>query len=179
MDVSSQHPIYQRGAAFFRHSGGSQFPEPCGLNLYRGQFDFTNFTTQEHDFNLAIHPYPDGLFWTVRIPDELVSVHLGAGTASMHFTDQAVLDFGRISNALANGPSVAATVSYDLEWSGVQQRSQIRDDAQGYAGQFMLTDATINWTAHAANGFSFTSDTAGQSTVFAQLGQERNGVFFP
>jgi len=115
----------------------------------------------------------------VRIPDEHVGVHLGAGTASMHFTDQAVMDFGSIPNALANGPSVAATVSYDLEWSGVSQRSQIRDDAQGYAGQFLLTDATINWTAQAANGFSFTSDTAGQSTVYAQLGHERNGVFFP
>src|SRR5258708_31187252 len=157
MDVSSQHPIYQRGAAFFRHSGGSQFPEPCGLDLYRGLFDFTNFTTQEHDFNLGIHPYPDGLFWTVRIPDEHVGVHLGAGTASMHFTDQAVMDFGRIPNALANGPSVAATVSCDLEWSGVSQRSQIRDDAQGYAGQVLLKDATLNCTTRAAHGFSFHS----------------------
>jgi hypothetical protein len=119
------------------------------------------------------------LFWTVRIPDENVSVNLGAGTASMHFTDQAILDFGSIPNALANGSSVAATVSYDLEWSGVLQRTQIRDDAQGYAGLFLQTDASINWTAHNDNGFSFTSDTAGQSTAFAQLGHERNGVFFP
>jgi hypothetical protein len=119
------------------------------------------------------------LFWTVRIPDENVSVNLGAGRASMHFTDQAALDFGNIPNALGNGPSVAATISYDLEWSGVSQRTQVRDDAQGYAGQFLLTDATINWTAQAANGFSFNADVAGQTTAFAQLGHERNGVFFP
>jgi hypothetical protein len=115
----------------------------------------------------------------VRIPDESVSVNLGAGTASLQMTNQAVLDFGSIPNALANGPSVAATVSYDIEWSGVLQRTQIRDDAKGFAGLFLQTNATITWTAQAANGFSFTSDTAGQSTAFAQLAQERNGVFFP
>ena len=119
------------------------------------------------------------MFWTVRIPDESVSINLDAGTATMRFADQAVLDFGSISNALGNGPSVAATVSYDLEWSGVLQRTQIRDDAQGYAGLFLLTDATINWAAQADNGFTFTSDVGGQSTAFAQLGHERNGVFFP
>jgi hypothetical protein len=115
----------------------------------------------------------------VRIPDENVSVNLGAGRASMHFTGQTALDFGSILNSLGNGPSVPATVSYDLEWSGVLQRSQVRDDTQGYAGQFLQTNATINWTASNANGFHFTSDAAGQSTAFAQLGHERNGVFFP
>jgi hypothetical protein len=119
------------------------------------------------------------LFWTVRIPDENVSINLGAGTASMHFTDQATMDFGKILNALGNGPWVPSTVTYDLEWSGVLQRSQIRDATQGYAGQFLQTNATITWTAHADNGFSFTSDASGQTTAFAQLGHERNGVFFP
>jgi hypothetical protein len=119
------------------------------------------------------------LFWTVRIPDENVSVNLGAGRASMHFTDQAVMDFGSIPNAIGNGPSSPATVTYDLEWSGVVQRSQVSDTASGYAGQFIQTNATINWTAHAANGFAFTSDAGGQSTVFAEIGHERNGVFFP
>jgi hypothetical protein len=119
------------------------------------------------------------LFWTVRIPDDIVTVNLGAGRASMRFTDQAVMDFGSIPNALNNGSSVAATVSYDVEWSGVLQRTQIRDEAKGFAGMFLQTNATIKWTAQAANGFSFASDAAGQSTAFAQLGHEHNGVFFP
>jgi hypothetical protein len=115
----------------------------------------------------------------VRIPDENVSVNLGAGRASMHFTDQSVMDFGSIPNALSNGPGVPARVTYDLEWSGVLERTQIRDATQGYAGLFLNTNATISWTAQADNGFSFTSNAVGQSTAFALLGHERNGVFFP
>jgi hypothetical protein len=94
-------------------------------------------------------------------------------------TNQAAHDFGSIPNSLGNGPSVATTISYDLEWSGVQQRTQVSDATQGYGGQFLLTEATINWTATSVNGFSFASDAAGQTTAFAQLGHERNGVFFP
>lgn len=97
----------------------------------------------------------------------------------MSFTDQSVLDFGKIPNALGNGPSVPATVTYNLEWSNVLHREQVRDDAHGFAGLFLQTDATINWTARAANGFTFTSNAGGQSTAFAQLGHEHNGVFFP
>lgn len=97
----------------------------------------------------------------------------------MRFTDQAVMDFGSIPNALANGSSVPATVTYDLEWSDVLQRTQVRDDTKGYAGLFLQTNATITWTAQAANGFTFSSHAGGQSTAFAQLGHEHNGVFFP
>jgi hypothetical protein len=132
-----------------------------------------------HDFDPGIHPYPSGLFWTVRIPDESVSVNLGAGSASMRVNNQSVLDFGSIPNALNNGPSVAATVSYELNWSGGTQPTQIRDDTQGYSGLFLATSATINWSASNANGFAFASDPAGQSTIFAEIGHERNGVFFP
>lgn len=114
----------------------------------------------------------------MRIPDESVSVNLGAGTASMRIADQAVFDFGSIPNALGNGPSVVGTVTYDLEWHGVLQKSQFSDATQGYAGLFLQTNATINWSASNANGFSFASDAAGQTTAFAQLGHERNGVFF-
>ena len=57
----------------------------------------------------------------MRIPDENVNVNLGAGRASMCFTDQAVMDFGSIPNALANGPSVPATAFAQLghEHNGV------------------------------------------------------------
>jgi hypothetical protein len=118
------------------------------------------------------------LFWTVRIPNESVSVNLDDGRASMHVEEQDVLDFGSIPNALNNGPSVAARVSYELDWSGVLQRTQVHDPVQGYEGLFLQTNATITWRAHAANGFRFTSDAEGQSTVFAEVGNERNGVFF-
>jgi hypothetical protein len=133
-----------------------------------------------HDFNLGINPYPSGFFWTMRIPDDSVTVHLGAGRASMRVSEQPALDFGKIPTAIMNGPSVASIVSYDVEWSGVIERSQIRDATQGFSGSFLTTSATINWSARHTNGdFTFQSDPTGQSTIFAEIGHERNGTFFP
>jgi hypothetical protein len=47
------------------------------------------------------------------------------------------------------------------------------------AGLFLDTDAHIHWTGHNhKTGFTFTSHDNGQKTVSAQIGHERNGVFF-
>lgn len=114
----------------------------------------------------------------MRLPDESVDINLGAGRATMRFSDQHVRDFGNILNSLGNGVSTPAIVSYDLEWSGVTQRAQVQNDKQGYAGLFLNTSATINWSGSSDSG-SFTTVAAGQTTVFAQIGHEHNGVFFP
>jgi hypothetical protein len=114
----------------------------------------------------------------VRIPDESVDIDLDDGTASMRVKHQAALDFGSIPNSLNNGASVASTVSYEIKWSGVIQRTQIHDAAKGFSGLFLQTHASIHWTATNANGFAYASDDEGQTTAFAELGRERNGVFF-
>jgi hypothetical protein len=63
------------------------------------------------------------------------------------------------------------------------QTLKIRDATQGYAGEFWQSEApgaaTLEWSAIEA-GFSFVSDPAStSSSYFAELGHERNGVFFP
>jgi hypothetical protein len=149
--------------------------------VYRGRFDLQNFTTQIHDFDPGIHPYPDGLFWTIQIPKNSVEVHLGAGTASLRVDDLALTDFFDIPNALSNGAlkgSSPATVSFDIHWSGVIERRQVRNADLHVAGLFLTTGASIRWTGTNAQGFTFTSDAAGQTVVSAQIGHERNGVFF-
>jgi hypothetical protein len=118
------------------------------------------------------------LFWTARIPDESVHINLDEGTAALHVEHQAALDFGSIPNAFGNGPSVASTVSYEIKWSGVLQRTQIHDASKGFSGLFLQTNATIDWKASNANGFAYASDDEGQTTAFAEIGRERNGVFF-
>ena len=135
-----------------------------------------------HDFDPGIHPYPNGLFWTVPLASDAVTVHMGAGKASMAVTNLQLRDFFNVPNALfhfLSPVSVAAHLSLNLDWSGpVTDRSHVNDPNVGFAGEFVLNQATISWSAENAEGFRFVSNPAGTTSVLAQLGHMRNGVFF-
>jgi hypothetical protein len=47
----------------------------------------------------------------------------------------------------------------------------------GSSGELVMSQATMAWSAANALGFRFTSDPSGTTSVFAQLGRVRNGVF--
>jgi hypothetical protein len=121
------------------------------------------------------------VFWTVRIEPDAVRVHLGEGTASLRLEDARVFDDHNFQNSIVGGgqPPVPATVSFDVRWSGVTRRVNVRDRTNGFAGAFIENTASIEWSAREA-GFAFTSDPARTSTsVYGVIGHERNGVFFP
>jgi hypothetical protein len=140
-----------------------------------------NFTTQVSDFDPGINPYPDGLFWTVPFADG-VDVNFGAGRASMKANNLALSDFFSIPNALfrfMDPVSQRAVCSFDIQWSGpITDRSKVDDAAVGFAGQFLLNQATMTWSAVREDGFRFVSDPSPTTSVFAQLGKMRNGSFF-
>jgi hypothetical protein len=122
---------------------------------------------------------PNGVFWTVRLPDDNpLLVDFQAGEATL-IADIDVLDYTKIPNSLALGPAVPAAVTYDLEWSGPIARDiNVRDTTNRFRGRFLENKAALAWSASRA-GFKFVSDSADTSTsVFAQLGRERNGLFF-
>jgi hypothetical protein len=148
------------------------------LDLYRGQFDFTNFTTQVHDFDPGINPYPGGLFWTDPI-SPVGPVELGTGTAHMSATDLHLSDFFTIPNALfrfLTPTSVSATCSFDIHWHGpVSSRGGVT--TTGSSGELVMTKADMTWSASNSQGFRFVSNPSGTKSVFAQLGRIRNGVF--
>jgi hypothetical protein len=143
-----------------------------------------NFATQISDFDPGITPYPEGLFWTVPLADDGVEVNFGAGRASMKANNLALSDFFNIPNALfrfQSPVSAPAVCSFDVHWSGpVTDRSKVDDPVVGFAGQFLLNQATMTWSAvrEGKDGFSFVSDPAPTTSAFAQLGKMRNGVFF-
>jgi hypothetical protein len=109
-----------------------------------------------------------------------VDVHVGAGKARMKADNLALEDYFDIPNALFHLESpveVDATCSFDIRWSPpVTERSQITSPA-GSVGHQVLCQATMTWSASNALGFSFESDPAGTTSVFAQLGHVRNGRF--
>jgi hypothetical protein len=130
-------------------------------------------TSQVHDFNPGISS--TGVFWTAPIDRGSVKIALGSGSAALHVSDLEVEDYGNVVNALMDGPSVDATVSFDVSWHGVVERVNIRNRTIDFGGEFVRNEAELVWSA-AESGFTFQSDPL--TSDFATLGHERNGVFF-
>jgi hypothetical protein len=102
------------------------------------------------------------------------------GSASIRVRNVAVQDFGDFSNALFGGgpPPVPATLSFDVRWSGLNERVEIINSAQGFRGKFVRNQAQMSWSAIVGD-FKFVSGPAStSSSVFAEVGSERNGSFF-
>jgi len=134
-----------------------------------------SLTSQVHDFNPGIQP--SGLFWTTPIKRDSVRVHED-GSASLHLADQDVEDYGNVVNALKDGPSVPASVSLDASWSTQSDDDllvTIRNGKQRFRGRYVRNTATLVWSA-SESGFAFRSDPL--ASDFAEVGYERNGVFF-
>ncbi len=137
---------------------------------------------QVHDLNPSAFP-PVGLFWTTEIPITGVEVHPGEGSATLQATNVSILDYGDIVNALfGGGPApTPGTVSFKVVWHGVDQRVNIKNTDPvygGFAGEFVRNTAQMEWSA-VVGDYTFVSDPIStSSSSFAEMGQERNGVFF-
>jgi hypothetical protein len=118
------------------------------------------------------------LFWTIPIAASDVKVDFPNHHAAMDVVGLDVEDYHDIVNALKEGKSVPATVSFHVRWKGVKDRARIRDFTHRFAGAFIQDTVTVEWSAK-RKGFrfhSFAADTA--ETEFAVLAAERNGVYF-
>ena len=132
--------------------------------------------SQVHDFAPPITP--SGLFWTVLIPDDAVTVDLAAGTAELHVQSLEMLDSYTIPNNLAGGPAEPATAGFDLSWSAPTAVESLVNAEQGFAGTFLEVTSALQWSAQTAE-FAFVSDPPQTSTsLFSRIGYEANGVFF-
>jgi hypothetical protein len=116
-----------------------------------------------------------------------VQVNFAAGKAEMHVHDLPMDDYFKLPNALADGPEVDATVSFDVVWSDpVTRRLNVQDGSNGnrFAGEYVEDQATVTWSGSNELGFRFTANPGDFSTsvpvrAFAELGHERNGLFDP
>ena len=118
-----------------------------------------------------------------------IEINFDAGVASLRLRDVPVMDAHDIFNNLTNGhgfppmgvPPVApvpATVSFDIEWSGITESAKVVNIMQNFRGHFVKTGATIDWSAESAN-FAFQSESPNPvRNKYAVIGHEQNGVFF-
>jgi len=115
-----------------------------------------------------------------------MEIDFDEGVASLRLRDVPVTDAHDLLNNLTNGqgfPSqgvppiapVPATVSFDIEWSGITDSAKVM---QNFRGQFVKTGATIDWSAESAN-FAFQSESPNPArNLYSVIGHEQNGVFF-
>jgi hypothetical protein len=98
----------------------------------------------------------------------------------MKVRDLEMEDYFNLFNALSDGPSVEAEVSFEVRWDNPIAKKKVRNEAadQRFTGLFTQTRARVEWSAE-EEGFEFHSDPLFTSTtVYAEVGEERNGVFF-
>jgi hypothetical protein len=130
---------------------------------------------QLHDFNPGIRE--SGLFWTVAVPEDALEVDFEEGTATLSLHDFDTEDYHNLRNALVDGPSDSASVSFDMKWTATGDAFNVSDPVHTFAGRYRLANVGIAWAA-TAPGFSFTSDPASNANVKSVFGRERNGIFF-
>jgi hypothetical protein len=140
-----------------------------------------------------VHIDSNDVFWIVRVADDAVDVSFDKGRASLRVQGLQVFDDHDLANSLTDGlglrgllgfpviPPVApvrATVSFDIEWSGILATAQLRNSSQGFKGSFLETGAIIRWSVQ-QQGFRFESEAPNPvRNVFSVLGREQNGAFF-
>lgn len=126
----------------------------------------------------------------IPVPHDAVQIDLDGGFASVRMNNVPVSDAHDLLNNLTNGqgfPSlgippiapVPATVSFDIEWSGITSSAKIVNEMQNFRGTFVQTGGTINWSAIDQNGFAFQSEAPTPArNLYSVIGHEQNGAFF-
>lgn len=108
------------------------------------------------------------------------SIFALTGRARMSVRNLPVFDYFDNVNAVLHTKDpvrVPATCSFDIQWSGpVTKRGKVTSPA-GSAGELLLCQATMQWSASNGLGFKYQSDPHGTTSAFAQLGHVRNGIF--
>jgi hypothetical protein len=134
-------------------------------------------SNQVHDFNPGIRD-TTGLFWTQPVAGDMVTFNLEQGTATLGADDLDEEDYHNLNNAVHDGPSDSASVSFEMRWNAIARPQNITDDVHRFTGRFRLCSVQIEWSA-SAPGFQFVSDPASTTTnIRSVIGRERNGVFF-
>jgi hypothetical protein len=91
----------------------------------------------------------------------------------------ALIDSHDLVNAITFGPSVPATASFLIEWTASGEKRSFHNETQQFDGHMVLNTAFVQWSAQTAEArYVSNPDPATQTTIYAEVGEMRNGVFF-
>ena len=86
-------------------------------------------------------------------------------------------DYYDFVNAVLDGPSLEALVSFRVEWARSHDKRRFRNVEQQYYAKMVFTSASCAWTGETSEA-RYVSDRGSSISVYAQVGQMRNGAFF-
>jgi hypothetical protein len=121
------------------------------------------------------------LFWTIPASPSTIEFNPNTGHAIMRARHLAVPDYGNFFNAVSPSPDpapISSHVSFEVTWPGHGEVRVVDSDEFDFSGRFVVSDATIDFTA--ANDGSdvvYRSNADGQVSFDAGVGRERNGIF--
>jgi len=129
-----------------------------------------------HDINPGIAP--NGLFWTVPMPEQALTLSPDGLSAAVRLRDFPVLDQPKFG--VSTVPTYAARLDLDMSWQAHGSAMGVTNPAHTYRLRFHLATARIAMRITVPQtGFTFISDPAETSqTIFAMLGHDQNGLFF-
>ena len=86
-------------------------------------------------------------------------------------------DYHDLVNAVLDGPSLEGFVSFRVEWARSRNRQRFHNAEQQYEAKMVLTTASCAWTGQTEEA-RYVSDPRSSISVYAEVGEMRNGVFF-
>src|SRR5712692_5723334 len=89
-------------------------------------------STQVHAFTPGIRE--SGLFLTQPVAGDAVSFSLEQGTATLAVDDQDEENYHNLHNALLDGPSEPASVSFEMRWQAIDDPMNVTDTVHRFTG---------------------------------------------
>ncbi len=156
------------------------------MDVFKTGHQFGDFDFQLNDHNPGVSD--GGVFWTVPIPADSVSLNLSEGNAAFSLGDILMPDLHDLLTALWGGgavdgqgmplgPVFSSTVSLQAQWFNPMNFQTTRDPVNQFVYSNARTQAKVQWKG-VHRGEMFQSDDGPQQVLFAAIGMERNGVFF-
>ena len=113
------------------------------------------------------------------MPIDAHDVDVNHNEARLRVKNLEIEDYGNFDNALNDTNEEEGEASFDVHWHRRFETLKIRNPApdQMVLGDFTRTLATVKWSGK-VEGFEFRSDPGSEIIQRAEIGSERNGVFF-
>jgi len=105
-----------------------------------------------------------------------VQVNPGTGRAVFEVKNLPMPDYEEFGKSISGGSSIPGVVSFRVEWKASHDRHRYRYAPNQWEGAFVHNNATCTWSGRTAEA-TFSTKT-NDPAIFAEVGHERNGVFF-
>jgi hypothetical protein len=106
-----------------------------------------------------------------------VDVNPGNGRAVFQATNLPMPDYQDFVSSVTGATPVPGIVSFRVEWGASKDVHRQYSIPNRSEGTFLHTTGTCTWSGRTQ--FAEFATNTNNPTIFAEVGRERNGVFFP